>query len=202
VNYKRPPRVFIRAYATEDTVSSQWLVRDGAGNEYKPEDYLATFARFVRENPGQIQAIRILLDRPQEWSGTALAELRQKLAACQYRFTVENLQKAHEIRYQRALVDIISMVKHAADEQQPLLSAQERVERAFERVTKGQTFTPDQEQWLTRIREHLRQSLSLDQEDFDLIPIFNREGGKAVVRRVFGNRLDTLIHQLNEAIAA
>ena len=36
------------------------------------------------------------------------------------------------------------MVKHAADEEQPLLTAAERVELAFARVTWGRTFTADQ----------------------------------------------------------
>jgi hypothetical protein len=35
----------------EDTVSSTWLIRGADGKEYKPEDYLAAFARFVQENP-------------------------------------------------------------------------------------------------------------------------------------------------------
>jgi type I restriction enzyme R subunit len=93
------------------------------------------------------------------------------------------------------------MVKHAADEAAPLLTAAERVERAFEKVTAGNTFTPEQEQWLGRIREHLRENLSLDRDDFDLIPIFANHGGLAVVRRIFP-KLDDLIHDLNEAMAA
>src|SRR5262249_46134414 len=51
VNYPRPRRTFVVAYPTEDTVSSSWLIRGADGKEYKPEDYLAAFARFVQENP-------------------------------------------------------------------------------------------------------------------------------------------------------
>ncbi len=46
-----------------DSGSSEYLIRDGQGNEHKPEDYLNLFARFVRDNPSQIEAIRILLER-------------------------------------------------------------------------------------------------------------------------------------------
>jgi hypothetical protein len=38
------------------------LVRGLDGKEYKPEDYLAAFARFVKENPAHVDAIEILLD--------------------------------------------------------------------------------------------------------------------------------------------
>ncbi len=200
VTYKRSQRVFYVAYDAEDTVQSVLVFRED-GQEYKPEEYLEAFARFVRENRAQIEAFRILLDRPKDWSAEALTELRQKLAQTR-RFRVETLQKAHEIRYRRALVDIISMVKHAADEQQPLLTAAERVERALQKLAAGESFTPDQQKWLDRIRIHLVENLSIDREDFDLVPVFTREGGWTAARRAFAGRLEDLIHQLNEAIAA
>lgn len=202
VNYPRPKRTFVIAYGTEDTVSSTWLVRDTDGKEYKPEDYLTAFARFVRENPAEVDAIRILLDRPQEWSTDALTELRTKLAASPERFTVENLQKVHELHYHKALVDIISMVKRAAKEDAPLYTAAERVARAFESIGAGKKYSPEQEQWLTRIREHLVQNLSIDQDDFDTLPIFSRAGGWGRANRVFEGNLSRLLKELNQSIAA
>jgi type I restriction enzyme R subunit len=172
------------------------------GKEYKPDDYLAAFGEFIRQNPTPVEAIRILLDRPQEWNTVALTELRAKLLAAPQRFTPEHLQKAHEIQYHKALVDIISMVKHAADSQHPLLTASERVEHAFKAVTDGRTFTPEQEQWLDRIREHLRANLTIDQDDFETLPVFTRFGGWGKVSKVFGPELPQLIKQLNQAIAA
>ena len=84
-----------------------------------------------RSNPSKIEAIRILLDRPQDWSTEALSELRKKAPGRSPAFHGRNLQKAHEVHYHKALVDIISMVKHAARQDEPLLTAEERVERAF-----------------------------------------------------------------------
>jgi type I restriction enzyme R subunit len=203
VNYPRPQRTFVRAYEQTDNVSSILMLRDVAGQEYKPEDYLKVFSRFVAENPDHIDAVKILLDRPHAWSPTALTELREKLARSRYRFTVDNLQRAHEATFRKALVDVISMVKHAAREEEPLYTAQERVERAFAAVTSGKTFTTDQQKWLDRIREHLRANLSIDREDFELVPIFSDAGGWGVARRVFGDtKLEALLSEFNEAIAA
>lgn len=202
IEYPRTPRVFLEAYETVDTVSSEWRVRGADGKEYKPEDYLAAFADFVRDNPAHIAAIGILLNRPQDWSTESLIELKKKLSASLQRFTPEHLQKAHEIRYRKALVDIISMVKHAADGQNPLLTASERVERAFQKVTAGRSYTPEQQQWLDRIREHLRENLSIGRDDFEQLPVFNRYGGWGRVSKVFGPELPKLIQQLNQAIAA
>ncbi len=210
INYPRPERRFLIAYEAIDEVSSQWLIRDGAGQEHKPADYLAAFAQFVRENPAHILAIEILLGRPKEWNTTALAELRQKLAASRERFTVDALQRAHALHYHKALVEVISMVKHAAHEEEPLLTAPERVDRALRRLaprdgvapTWADQFTEDQRRWLTRIRAHLIENLSIEREDFDDVPIFSREGGWNVANRSFDGKLEPLLRTLNEAIAA
>lgn len=202
INYPRPPKRFIVAPEAQDEVASAWLIRDGAGKEYKPDDYLKAFAEYVKQNPDEIEAVRILLDRPKHWSTDALAELRSKLAANKLRFTEENLQKAHTIAYKKSLVDIISMVKHAADEAAPLLTASERVEAAIAKLTAGRAFTTDQQKWMARIREHLIANLSIDRSDFDELPVFSREGGWTRANRVFDDRLTEFINDVNEALAA
>lgn len=202
VNYPKKPRVFIKAYETEDTVSSQWLIRDGSGKKHKPEDYISAFMQYVQENSDKIEAISILLDRPQNWSTDVLTELKNKLESAPERFNVGDLQKAHEHQYHKALVDIISMVKHACDEQKPLYTAEERVNHAFEIVTRGMNFTEEQEKWLERIRLHLITSLSIDRKDFDIIPIFHNAGGWGKANKVFKGELPDLLERVNEAVAA
>jgi type I restriction enzyme R subunit len=202
VNYPRRKRVFLRAIENQDAVSSEYLVRDATGKEFKPEDYLEAFARFVRDNPDRIEAIGILLDRPKGWRTAALVELKERLKAAPERFSVENLEQAHRARYHKALVDLISMVKHAAREQEPLLTAEERVERAFAKVCAGRTFTSEQQVWLDRIRAHLCANLSIDQGDFEGVPILDDAGGWTRANREFGGKLTELLDAMNEAMAA
>jgi type I restriction enzyme R subunit len=177
-------------------------VRGNDGREYKPGDYITAFTAFVREHEADIDAIRILLGRPQEWSPAALHELRDKLAAAPARFTVENLQRAHEVTHHKALADIISMVKHAANEGNPLLNSSERVERAFATLTRGRTFTGEQGAWLDRIKTHLQENLSIDQEDFETQPVFTRHGGWSKANTAFKKDLSGLLKELNRVIAA
>ncbi len=131
-----------------------------------------------------------------------LKGLRDKLAATPQRFTVENLQRAHELRNKKALADIISMVKHAANQQSPLLNAGERVERAFKGIIASDSFTKEQLKWLERIRTHLQENLSIDQEDFESQPVFADFGGWGNASKVFQGHLPVLIKQINGAIAA
>src|SRR5207244_6234323 len=105
-------------------------------------------------------------------------------------------QRAHELKHKKALADIISMVKHAANQQNPLLNAAERVERAFKGIIASDSFTPEQLKWLERIRIHLQENLSIDQEDFESQPVFADFGGWGNASKVFRGRLTVRIQQL------
>lgn len=202
-SYPRAKRTFVNAFGYGDTVTSTWLIRDGLGHEYKPEDYLGLFSRFVNENADQIDAIRILLGRKRGWSAEALQDLRNRLKASEYRFTEDNLEKAFARSYNKALVDLISMVKRAAQEDSPLLTAAERVDRAIETLTDGQEFSEEQALWLERIREVLQANLSIAEEDFESIPALSNAGGWGAAVRSFGQpSLKRILNDLNEGVAA
>jgi type I restriction enzyme R subunit len=100
------------------------------------------------------------------------------------------------------MVDIISMVKRAAHEEEPLLTAEERVGRAMDKITVGHEFTPEQQKWLDRIRAHLVRNLSISRDDFDDIQVLSRPGGWARANQDFNAKLDELLGQINEAVAA
>jgi type I restriction enzyme R subunit len=202
VNYPRPPRTFLVAYSTVDTVTSEWKVRGKDGVYIKPEDYLTAFTRYVNENKDQVEALTILLERPKEWGTNALLDLRKRLTTSPEGFTESNLQKAHEQCYHKALADIISMVKHAARDTEQLLTGEERADLAIQRATQGLYLTTEQQQWLDWIEAHLAVNLSIEKDDFDLSPILTRHGGWGQANRAFQGQLEGLIQKLNEAVAA
>jgi type I restriction enzyme R subunit len=71
------------------------------------------------------------------------------------------------------------------------------------KVRGSRTFIEVQEKWLTVIRRHLIENLLLEKEDFDTLPIFTREGASwGKLNEVFNGKLETIIHEINEAVAA
>jgi type I restriction enzyme, R subunit len=94
------------------------------------------------------------------------------------------------------------MVKHAANEEAPLYTAAERVQLAIAKMTTGIPFTNEQLQWLNRIEGHLVENLTIEQDDFDTLPVFTLAGGWSRANRVFDGKLPQVISQLNEAIAS
>jgi type I site-specific restriction endonuclease len=179
------------------TVTSQKLERYGKFDS--AEDYLDAFERFVRANADKVAALGVLLQHPKDWRPAVMEELTRALS--QNGFETEKLQRAHRAKGFKALADVISIVKHAAAQQAALFTAEERVNRAMDRFARAHELTTEQVQWLTLVREHLVQNLSMEEEDFDLTPLLEMRGGKAKARKVFSD-LPRIVADLNEAVAA
>ena len=199
INYPRPKKVFFRGYDIEDSVEDSVMFRVGSDYQ-KPEDYLKLFEEFVKENPEHIGAIEILLSRPKKWNTDALEELRDKLRKND--FSEKDLQKGHKLVYKKPLADIISMIKHASDVQEPILNAKERVEVAMSKITGEKALTDEQQTWLEYIKEHLIENLAIAEHDFEIMPVFERHGGLSKAKKIFGDEFSELINELNEALAA
>jgi len=200
--YPRPSRGFLVAAGVQDTVSSEWLIRAGIGREYKPADYLKLFAEFVQENAEHIEALSILFSHPEGWGAEPLRELRENLAKAPDHFTEENLRRAYMVTSDKAMADLISMVKRAKSATSPLLSADERVEIALDRVIYSRELTPEEKSWVEHIRQHLIVNLSIDREDFDNVPVLSNRGGWGRANKAFGGHLAQLVADLNREVVA
>jgi type I restriction enzyme R subunit len=197
--YPRPQKVFFKGYDIVDTVEDEVMFRVG-GDYRKPADYLKLFEAFVKNNPEQIEAIEILLTKPKKWNTDALDDLRDKLRKND--FLEKDLQRGHELVFKKPLADIISMIKHASNYEVPILTAQERVEAAVTKIAKLHKFTGEQVTWLAYIKEHLIENLVIAQEDFEIMPVFERHGGIGKAKLIFGNEFKPLLQELNEALVA
>jgi type I restriction enzyme R subunit len=197
VNYHRPKPVFIIAPMALDTVVSEEAFRTSDGRLLKPDEYLAAFHRFVRDNPEKIEALDILHDRPRDWDTGALDELRKGLARQPEGFNLPDLRRA----YHHALADIISMV-HNADRGTPLMSAEERADRALHRLLGDRKLTKPQEKWLGLIRRHLIANLAIAREDFGLIEFEQAGATWNRVDRDFEGTLADMLMALNEGVAS
>ncbi len=200
-DYPRGQRSFIIAEQVTDQVSSEWLIKGADGTACKPDDYLKAFADFVRAETPRVEALGVLLSRPSGWRPEALLALRDALKGAPEHFTEEKLERAHQVAYQKALVDIISMVKHAALDTSPLLTAPERVEAAMRRVTESRELTAEQTAWLDRIQLHLVENLSIDREDFSLVPVLSDQGGWGAANETFDGELAELLASVNTELA-
>jgi type I restriction enzyme R subunit len=105
-----------------------------------------------------------------------------------------------------SLVDLVALVRHAIHPKEPAVPVSEEVEANYnawlaEKEKAGVRFTAEERQWLDAIKNHIAQSLAIEQSDFDEVP-FNRMGGLGKVYQLFGDRLPKLLDELNERLAA
>jgi type I restriction enzyme R subunit len=110
----------------------------------------------------------------------------------------------------RAVLDVVT--RYAIHQDNELIPFPERVNANFKswltsHATVGageareRAFTEEQIRWLEMIRDHIAANLGIAPEDFEYAP-FAQAGGLGKVYQLFGDRLDTLITELNETPAA
>jgi len=199
VNYDRAKNPFYVAYETIDSVVSECVFKYNE-KALKPVDYLTAFSEFIQKNKSEIEALSILFLNPRKWNTKALKEIREILK--KNSFDEEQLRKAYELSSHKSMVDIISMIKNADDMTNPLLTAEERVNRAIDSLIKEHTFTLEQLEWLNYIKQHLVVNLAIEKENFNLVPVLERHGGLAKAQKIFGTELDKIIEEINNRLAA
>ena len=67
--------------------------------------------------------------------------------------------------------------------------------------TVGVAFTAEQRSWLDHLAEHIATSLAIDPDEFQ-DGWFGQQGGYGRAFKVFGDRLQSLLVELNERLAA
>ena len=135
---------------TQDKVlRSEEVLTTIVGEEIKPKDYLKAFEEFVTQNEEEIEALKILMERPADFDIKDLKKLREVLAKQPQIFTEERLKRAAH----NQLADITSFI-HSAAKHVPLISAEERVEMAFRRIKSDWDFNEKQGKWLELIKRH------------------------------------------------
>ena len=179
------------------------------------------FRAFVESHKADIEAIRILYSQPYR-AGLRyrqLKDLAAKLSTAPFNVdpkkpeSVNHLWTAHRavepenVRGRaRGLADLVALVRHAIKPDEPVAPVAERVEERYtawlaDKAKAGLKFTPDQRKWLDAIKDHIASALAIEQDDFADVP-FIHMGGLGKVHQLFGERLPTLLEEMNERLAA
>ncbi|APF28442.1 hypothetical protein NPD7_949 [Clostridium sporogenes] len=167
----------------------------GYGKAEKPEDYLDEFKTFIEENKDKIDALNIVCTRPKELTRSTLKSL--KLELDRYEFTEVNLNTAwKELSNEDITADIITFIRKLAVGS-PLVSHEERIKKAVNKLKKNYDFSKIELDWLNRIEKQLLNDSILNEETFNT-GAFQTKGGYKVINKIFRNKLDEIISDINE----
>lgn len=181
-------------FVSEHEDESRGIER-GYGKSKKPEDYIQSFRQFILENRNKMAALQIICTRPQELDRKSLKELQLQLD--QLGFNQRTLNTAWKAtRNVDIAADIISFIRTLALGD-ALISHEERIRRAVEKVRAMKSWNKIQQKWIDRFENQLLSENILQHDDLNLAP-FNENGGFDRLNKVFEEQLDQLIIQLNE----
>ncbi len=207
-----------------DEQTPDQLLRAGFDAEAleKAKSMLTSFRKFIEDNKDQIEALQVLYSQPYR-AGLKfrhVKELASKLNQPPFFVdpnrpeSLSRLWQAYEVvepdkvrgKGGRQLVDVIALVRHAMNPNTTLapvgMTVQERYQQWMaEKQTSGVMFTADQRKWLDAIKDHIAASLNIEQDDLEEVP-FNSIGGLGRAYELFGDKLNAILDELNERLAA
>ena len=204
-----------------DEVSRDELLRDETGLSADAREKAAalvqSFEEYLAEHRDEIEALRFFYSVPhrKRLRYSDIKALADAISAPPRSWTPEKLWRAYETLEKskvrgasagRLLVDMVSLVRFALDQEGELVPHADRVRRKFDewmrqQANGGRSFTPEQRRWLEMMRDHVATSVEIGVEDFDLTP-FASAGGLARATNVFGGELHSIVQELNEVLAA
>jgi type I restriction enzyme, R subunit len=142
----------------------------------------------------QIAALNIVCTKPSELTRETLKSL--KLELDRNSFTEIQLNSAwHECKNESIAADIITFIRQQALGS-PLISHEERIENAVNKLKKKHSFSKMELDWLNRIETYLLHESILDKETFET-GAFKTKGGYKVIDKIFQNKLHDIITEIN-----
>jgi type I site-specific restriction endonuclease len=203
---------------TIDEVSKDEVLFAGHSAEAreKASALVSSFQEYIEEHKDDIRALQVLYSRPhkERLTFTEVKELARAIERPPRQWTPDILWRAYELLDKskvrgsgsRMLTDIVSLVRYTLHQDDELVPFRDQVEKRFAawlsaQQQKGATFTLEQSQWLTWMKENIAGELRISPESFEYTPFVEHGGiGKAV--QVFGERLAPLLDELTEVLAA
>ncbi|MCX6143332.1 MAG: DEAD/DEAH box helicase family protein [Ignavibacteriales bacterium] len=186
--------------------------------EHSKEDASALvkdFTTWIEAHKNEITALQIFYGQPyrrRELTYAMVRQLVELLRADKPPLAPLRVWQAYEQLEQvngspkNELIALVSLVRRVCGIDTALTAYDKTVDRnfqawAFKKQAGALKFTEEQMQWLRMIKDYVATSFHIEKDDFDLSP-FNAEGGLGKVWQLFGEQTESIIQELNEALAA
>ena len=175
------------------------------------------FEEYLEENRDEIEAMTIYFTQPARLSEVTYAMVKDMLAKLKEdrpRLAPLTVWRAyaHLDDYKGAnpageLTALVALVRRVCGLDETLTRHSDRVRRNFQdwilkrHAGAGEKFSEEQMGWLRMIRDHLATSFTIERDDLELAP-FDAQGGLGRMYALFGDKMDDVMSEVNEALAA
>ena len=175
------------------------------------------FREYLESHRDQIEALTIFYSQPHrraELTYNMIRQLFEKLRSDKPRLAPLRVWQAYALlddykgRHPSSeLTALVALVRRVCGIDAKLSPYLETVRKNFQNwiMTRhsggGEKFNDEQMEWLRLIRDHIVSSFHLDRDDLDMAP-FDAKGGLGKMYQLFGDQMDKVIGEMNEALAA
>jgi len=197
-----------------DTVTkAEW---DSQANE-KAEALIEDFKAYLEEHKDEIKALSIFYNQPYQRRELTFRMIREvmdrlkqdrpTLAPVRIWQAYEQLGAVTSKAPAKELSALIALIRHVCGIDQDLQPYEKTVKQNFQNWVmkrhQGNTmkFNEEQMAWLRMVRNHVSHSFHIERDDLDFAP-FDAHGGLGRMHQLFGDEMDSLIDEMNEALAA
>ena len=194
------------------------LKAEWEGDAQKNAEVVAEeFRDYLETNHDEIEALTIFYAQPyrrSQLSYEMIRDLFEKLKSDRPRLAPLRVWQAYAVldkykgnRPVNALTALVAVIRRVCGIDSTLSTYSDAVRRNFQNWImthhsgSGEKFNEEQMDWLRMIRDHVTTSFHLDLEDLDMAP-FDAKGGLGKMYKLFGEKMDDIIDELNEALAA
>ena len=175
------------------------------------------FQQYLEANRDEIEALTIFFAQPhrrRELTYAMIREVFDRLKSDKPRLSPLRVWQAYALLdgYKGGqpvsdLTALVALIRRVCGIDATVSAYSDTVRRNFQNWIMthhsggGEKFNEEQMAWLRMIRDHITTSFHLDRDDLDMAP-FVGKGGMGQMYKLFGDRMDDVIEELNEALAA
>ncbi len=181
------------------------------------ENLTKDFVEYLADNRDEIEALTIFYDTPARRATLTYAMIRDlfdKLKSDKPVLAPLRVWQAYAYlddykgkQPSSELTALVALVRRVCGIDEKVAPYSDTVRRNFQNwIMKhhqgsGEKFNEEQMAWLRMIRDHVCLSFHIARDDLDLSP-FDAHGGMGRMHQLFGDKMDAVIDELNEALAA
>jgi len=164
------------------------------GIEEKPADYLESFNDFIHNQLNQSAALAVVVNKPKDLTREQLREVRLLLDQAGYSEAKLNTAWRNQTNHEIA-ASIIGYIRQAALGE-ALVSFDQRVANAMQKIYTQHGWTTVQRKWLERLAKQLIHEVVIDKQFINDLPAF--QGGVKQLDKMLNNQLDVVLVELRE----
>ena len=173
------------------------------------------FQQYLEANRDEIEALTIFYSQPhrrRELTYAMIREVFNRLKSDKPRLAPLLVWQAYALLDEHKgrqpdseLTALVALIRRACGIDATVSPYSDTVRRNFQNWImshhsgSGEKFNYEQMEWLHMIREHIISSFHLDRDDLDMAP-FDSKGGLGKMYKLFGDGMDDVIDELNEAL--